>query len=142
MGAYLANNVVLKAALAGTAAGWLMSGHANDYLAGVAFLAYTNLLFDAVRPSHRIVRPLTCGAYILGCGLVWEYVVPLLIAHSISDPWDLLAYLLGGMTYWLIERKAQGGWWPGNPARQRKASQAWTRRPRRMHDLVPSNHPR
>lgn len=92
-----------------------MGGQGNDYLAGMAFMAYTNLLFDVVRPSCRIARPLTCAVYILGCGLVWEYVIPIFIAHSVSDPWDLLAYLLGSMTYWLIEWKAQGGCGPGTP---------------------------
>ena len=31
------------------------------------------------------------------CGLFWEYVSPLLISGSVSDPLDLLAYLAGGL---------------------------------------------
>ena len=32
-------------------------------------------------------------AFLLLCGLFWEYVSPLLIPGSVSDPLDLLAYL-------------------------------------------------
>ena len=55
------------------------------------------LLFAALRLAHRKPpRPWHCLALALVCGLFWEYITPLYLPRSVSDPWDILAVLLGG----------------------------------------------
>lgn len=78
-------------------------GYFNDFLGGLAFLAYTNLLIDLVRSRYRIQRLFIAISYIAACGLFWEYVAPLFVPNSVSDPWDVLAYCLGGAAYRVLD---------------------------------------
>ena len=87
---------------AATAIALLLKNHFNDFLGGVAFLAYVNLLFALVKPDRMIRRAAPALALILCCALFWEYAAPLFVPGSIGDPLDLLAYLLGGALYCLI----------------------------------------
>ena len=43
--------------------------------------------------------------YLLGCGLFWEYVTPLYLPRSVSDPWDILAVWLGGTVMLVLLRR-------------------------------------
>lgn len=81
----------------------VIRGYFNDFLGGLAFLAYANLLMAFVRPRCRIRRLSVTLAFIAACGLFWEYVAPLFVPGSVSDPWDVLAYCLGGATYWAAQ---------------------------------------
>ena len=91
----------------GSAAGFsfaelIVLGHFNDFLGGLAFMAYTNLLISLVEPRFRIRNPFIGVAYIFCCGLFWEYAAPLFVPDSVSDPWDVLAYSLGSVAYWVV----------------------------------------
>ncbi|MFD0703711.1 hypothetical protein [Slackia equolifaciens] len=91
----------------GSAAGFsfaelIILGHFNDFLGGLAFMAYTNLLISLVEPRFRIRNPFIGVAYIFCCGLFWEYAAPLFVPDSVSDPWDVLAYSLGSVAYWVV----------------------------------------
>lgn len=97
------NTHLIKPSVAVRGLGLFVHGQLNDLLGGFAFLCYTNLLFDFVRPSLRITRPVVALPYILACGLFWEYAAPLFVAGSTSDAWDLVAYLLGGVLYLLLQ---------------------------------------
>ena len=81
----------------------LMVCHCNDLLGGLAFMAYLNALFDLVRPGLRITGPVLNGACMLCCGLFWEYAAPLFVTGSVSDPLDLIAYVVGGLAYWCLD---------------------------------------
>lgn len=81
---------------------YLITSHANDLLGGIAFMAYTNLLFSLVRPELRFKKLTSIAIYIFFCGLFWEYVAPLFVPNSISDPLDILTYLIGAILYWVI----------------------------------------
>ena len=72
----------------------LLTGYLADFLAGGMMIV---LLFAALRLAHRKPpRPWHCLALALVCGLFWEYITPLYLPRSVSDPWDILAVLLGG----------------------------------------------
>ena len=72
----------------------LLSGDFADFLAGGMMIV---LLFAALHLAHRKPpRPWYCLALALACGLFWEYITPLYLPRSVSDPWDILAVLLGG----------------------------------------------
>ena len=70
----------------------------NDILAGIFFLAYTNLLLC---PAKKRLNGFFCNLlYILCWGLAWEYVIPdFLPVNATSDIWDVAAYLTGGTIY-------------------------------------------
>lgn len=97
---YAANNALVKPLRLPGLLGVFFGGHFNDVVAGFAFLAYTNILFDLVKPSLRIKHFCITGLYALCCGLFWEVVAPALFKPSTSDPWDLLCYVVGALVYW------------------------------------------
>lgn len=106
---FYSNNLVLKQAVPpdATLLSLLVHNHLNDFLGGIAFLGYTNLLLDLVRPSARICRLPFCLAYIFLCGLFWEYLAPFFVPGSIADPLDLAAYVFGSAVYWCLLRLAE-----------------------------------
>lgn len=79
----------------------LLAWHGADFLAGGLMVCLLSALLELSdrRPLRRWV---SASAFLLGCGLFWEYVTPLYLARSVSDPWDLLAVWLGGMGMLLI----------------------------------------
>ena len=40
--------------------------------------------------------------WMLGVGLVWEFVAPIVKPGSVTDLWDLMSYQFGGILYYLI----------------------------------------
>lgn len=77
--------------------GWrVLSCYAADFLAGGMMLCVLNgALETAGRPP--VLRALPVSAFCIACGLFWEYVTPLYLTRSVSDPWDIAAAWLGGM---------------------------------------------
>ena len=82
----------------GTAAAFAGGSFDADKAAFLAGGMMIVLLFAALHLAHRKPpRPWHCLALALVCGLFWEYITPLYLPRSVSDPWDILAVLLGGM---------------------------------------------
>lgn len=79
-----------------------MSCYFNDVVGGVTFMAYCGLVFEQYHRSMtkvwQIILLMMC------CGFFWEYVIPIFRPNTISDLWDILAYVCGGIIYWLIIR--------------------------------------
>lgn len=74
----------------------LLAWHGADFLAGGLMVCLLSALLECSgRPPLR--RWLSATVFLLGCGLFWEYVTPLYLTRSVSDPRDLLAVWLGGM---------------------------------------------
>lgn len=69
-------------------------------------LSLANLLLSAGR-LPPLTRVLPAAAFLLLCGLFWEYVSPLLVSGAVSDPLDLLAYLAGGLAVLPLLRLAR-----------------------------------
>lgn len=70
----------------------------NDVLAGVLIVSFVNIL--AVISNQRkllLTKPLHILVFTLICGLFWEYVTPLYLTYSVSDPFDVIAYMCGGL---------------------------------------------
>jgi hypothetical protein len=96
---YLLNRLVLKDELSWS----FLSSHFNDVLAGLLLLPSYNLLALLFRQSNLLMlRCMNILTFTLVVGLFWEYVTPLYRSDSVSDPLDILAYLLGGLIYWLL----------------------------------------
>ena len=86
--------------------GCLCRCHLNDYIGGIVFPAYVNILL--YRAKYKQIKNYMVIAFImLLCGIIWEYIFPYLFSYSVSDIFDVLAYMLGGVTYCFIFRLNQ-----------------------------------
>lgn len=86
---------------------WFMSCYFNDTIGGITFVAYCNMVFDFY--NRELIKLWQILLLMLCAGLFWEYVTPMFRKNTISDIWDVLAYMTGGFLYWLITRKEQYG---------------------------------
>ncbi len=83
--------------------GYFFRYHFNDYLGGISFAAYVNLIlsfsnwttFRFTKIKHFIVEGLICG-------IAWEVITPMFLSSSTGDKWDIVAYIAGMLTYWLL----------------------------------------
>ena len=76
----------------------------SDLLAGALLLALVELLLVLGRVSPIRSVPAAAG-YLLACGLFLELAPLLYKPSSVCDPWDLLAYLAGGLLALTLERR-------------------------------------
>ncbi|MCR1908765.1 hypothetical protein [Flavonifractor plautii] len=79
----------------------------SDLLAGALLLALVELLLILGRLSPIRSVPAAAG-YLLACGLFLELAPLLYKPSSVCDPWDLLAYLAGGLLALTLERRLLG----------------------------------
>lgn len=101
---YLTNRLVLQPASSGWLH-WFLVCYANDLFAGLALVAWTDLLLNLGRlPPIR--SPKQAVPLLLVCGLVWEVLAPLWKAGAVFDPWDFVAYQVGGLLWLLLARWA------------------------------------
>ncbi len=83
--------------------GYLCKCHLNDYIGGIIFPAYVNILL--IQTNRKPVKSYSAiGTMMLCCGIVWEYIFPYLFAYSTSDILDVVSYILGGITYCFLIR--------------------------------------
>ena len=64
-------------------------------------LAITNALMYFAR-LKALTKLLPCLGLSLVCGLFWEYAAVLYLPHSVSDVWDIAAYMSGAAVWWLL----------------------------------------
>ena len=100
---YIVNRLYLKGVM-----DWLFIQHYfNDVLAGMVIVAFVNIL--AVLGNQRrllLIHIFRILLFTFFCGVFWEYVTPLYLSYSVADPFDVLAYMTGGMLYWAVIRIA------------------------------------
>ena len=84
---------------------WFMSCYFNDTIGGMTFIAYCNIVFSFY--NRKMVKLWQIEALLFFAGLFWEYVTPLFRENTISDIWDVFAYMMGGFLYWILTRKEE-----------------------------------
>lgn len=100
---YLANRLVFQTIIGGWLH-WFLVCYANDLFAGLAIVAWTDLLLDWGRlPPIRSWKQTVPLLFV--CGLVWEVLAPLWKAGAVFDPWDFVAYQAGGLLWLLLARR-------------------------------------
>lgn len=82
---------------------WFMTCYFNDIVGGIGFVAYYSYFFDSYK--RRSAELIEIEILMLFCGIFWEYITPLFRNNTVSDPWDIVAYLSGGFLYWVIIKK-------------------------------------
>lgn len=102
-GFYLLNRLVLQPITSGWLH-WFLVCYANDLFAGLAMVAWTDLLLELGRlPPIRSWRQTVPLLFL--CGLVWEVLAPMWKPGAVFDPWDFLAYQAGGILWLLLARR-------------------------------------
>lgn len=97
---YCLNRFWLKKVILLPVIGYLLRCHFNDYLAGIAILAYVNLMLSLSKYCGKIISTFPKGIGVsLACGLLWEFLLPMVFPHGTSDFLDVLSYVLGGISY-------------------------------------------
>lgn len=82
---------------------YILRYHFNDYLAGIVFLAYLNIILGLSKYQH--IRVLKWSNVIftgLLIGVFWEYITPIYKSDSTSDIIDVICYVLGAISYKVI----------------------------------------
>ena len=98
---YSLNNCFLKKAFSGIP-GEFFKCYFNDLMAPCFLLAYSNMLLSL--KGKRINKIMFILPFCLCAGLIWEYFTPLIKKSSVTDPFDILAYLIGGSIYFVLEK--------------------------------------
>ena len=99
-------NELIKADVQIPVFGYLLRCHFNDYLGGISFAAYLNLVLSLSNwTSFRLTKVRHFLVASLFCGICWELLTPLFMQTSTGDVWDVIAYTLGMLTYWFIGTK-------------------------------------
>ncbi|MET3210793.1 UNVERIFIED_CONTAM: flagellar biosynthesis/type III secretory pathway M-ring protein FliF/YscJ [Paenibacillus sp. PvR008] len=84
----------------GGAAGTFFKGYFNDLLAPIILVSFVSILYF-ITTRKLLINFWWSLLLVAFASLFWEYVTPLYKA-STSDLWDLLAYLVGFLVYWVI----------------------------------------
>ena len=90
-----------------TSGGWgrlFLAGYFSDLLAGALLLALLELLLAAGRLPPLTALPAVL-LFLLACGLFLELAPLLYRPSSVCDPWDVAAYLAGGLLILPLERR-------------------------------------
>ena len=104
---FIINNYV-KADINIAYLGYLLKNHFNDFLGGIAFLAYINAILSMKKGKRLRINGINhCLILMFFVGLIWEYITPLYCSSSTADPLDILAYCLGGVVYGLLNKRFQ-----------------------------------
>lgn len=74
----------------------------NDVCCGIWFMAYSNLLLSRI--NIRLCKLHIVALYLFIWSLVWEYLGPYIKNSSICDYYDILAYLSGGIMYYIATK--------------------------------------
>lgn len=98
-GLYLLNQVVLKKYF-----GSFFQNYFNDFLAGIMITAVINLIIVVGGKSQSQIRKLWNTIFTMTViGSFWEFVTPLYKENSVTDGYDLVAYMGGGVIYYAVQ---------------------------------------
>ena len=102
---YCLNRFWLKKVILLPTIGYILRCHFNDFLAGTAIIAYINLMLSLSKYRGKELNTLPMGIVVsFACGMLWEYLLPVIVPHGVSDFLDVVAYMLGGTVYILLSR--------------------------------------
>ena len=71
----------------------------NDLICPLLFVSYANFLLIIVHKEMQKLCHILLLCFSAGC--FWEFGAPLLKETAVTDLWDIVFYLLGGVLYWL-----------------------------------------
>ena len=75
--------------------------YCNDIVGTIIFFLYLSFVLSYFRFKFNF-KLIHIQLMALVCGIMWEYLTPLYRHDTTSDPWDILAYMLGALCFWHI----------------------------------------
>lgn len=81
---------------------YFFSSYLNDLMAPLLLFSYSNLFLLLINKKLYSLKYLII--IILLCSFVWEYLVILFKPTSVTDPIDVLFYILGTLIYWAVHK--------------------------------------
>lgn len=98
-------NQKIKDSISGFLFYQFFKGYFNDLVGSVSFVAAINI---ALSSFYKPIRKMWhIFILMLISGLYWELVVPLYRTNSVTDFFDIIAYVVGGVIYWLLFELSQ-----------------------------------
>ena len=82
---------------------YFFSGYFDDLLAPLLLFSYINILLSFYNKKIYSLKYLII--FILLVSIVWEYLIIFIKPTSVSDPIDVIFYILGTLIYWIIHKK-------------------------------------
>ena len=81
----------------------------NDVICGCLIIAYANVILNCYKKGANRLNNL-CSIVIFDsiCGVFWEYVIPCFREERVSDFNDVIAYVIGGIVYWICYKVRSG----------------------------------
>lgn len=76
------------------------NGYFNDLICPIAFMSYTNIIL--LTKNIEIIDIKYIVPIFIIAGIIWEFVAPYFKSNSITDIYDILSYIIGGILYSLI----------------------------------------
>ena len=95
---YLLNRLILKDITEGLIH-WFLVCYWNDITGAIAVSAYVDSII--FHYSKKEIHIWDLIVILLICGLFWEIITPLFRKNSVCDFWDIVAYMTGGVIYYL-----------------------------------------
>ena len=80
-----------------------MCCYLNDIVGSITFAAYTDIILGS--RNWKLDSLWKVELLLLGCGLFWEFITPLFRKNTVTDGWDIVAYLTGGLIYHFIMKR-------------------------------------
>lgn len=77
------------------------TSYLTDIIGATAFIACCNLILSFFQ--MRFYKLSHIVLFLFFCGIFWEFVTPL-YRNTISDIYDIFAYMFGGFLYWILLR--------------------------------------
>ena len=82
---------------------WFAVSYFNDFVGAIAFSAYCSILINTLLKKR--LNFIVLELILLLFGLYWEFGAPLFREGLVCDWGDIVAYLLGGVTYYILINK-------------------------------------
>lgn len=95
---YLLNRLLLKDITEGLIH-WFLVCYWNDITGAIAVSAYVDSII--FHYSKKEIHIWGLIGILLACGIFWEFITPLFRQTSVCDFWDIVAYMTGGVIYYL-----------------------------------------
>lgn len=102
LGVCALNNALLIPSTASASFGWLLSSYLNDVMAPVAIFSICNIIYAC--QGRQLTSLPTMLMTTLVWAFVWEVVGPMVREQSVADLFDVVAYIMGTLAYWLLQK--------------------------------------
>lgn len=100
---YAVNRFLLKPVMPNHAIGYFLKCHFNDFLGGILFPIYVNILIGIyLGKENQMAHVMEFVCLGILCALFWEAIAPILLPYSTADILDCIAYLAGSITCWKL----------------------------------------